>query len=395
MGQLLVSTMKCLRCMKNWTFTNMLGRSVLSGQDRSTLLKLYNGGSWSRTFRNVSARVPITAFNMSGFIQPGLLLDQLQKSDIDGFNDRQLFDCPAEIDPLYEQLSSLSSDTISFKMILEKIKHVHVSQDMHVYTLNDSGMSVFTCFHDEIVFRRQQVPVDENRRGVLSKAKGQLARIALILHCLEQAIQQLNYEHQSQDAFQTQWSHIIDGETVQRAVVLINHFIQQKFTLMPPEENLTDPELSSLNQQQRDFLQSNSFWVKKVLLSHHQNLTPSLVSQLRLMPPTPTHAGTTFSPGKTRYPASEAKRFLSNISDLGLGTMLTERVQRMSVKGPILAKSSTKFQKRKFSELEPAAHSVLKHLKVSEEEFTTHISNTAAAASSASDEESDIIQPIN
>lgn len=80
-----------------------------SRQDRSILLKLYNGGSWSRTFRNVSARVPITAFNMSGFIQPGLLLDQLQKSDIDGFNDRQLFDCPAEIDPLYKQLSSLSS----------------------------------------------------------------------------------------------------------------------------------------------------------------------------------------------------------------------------------------------------------------------------------------------
>lgn len=57
-------------------------------------------------------------------------------------------------------------------MILEKIKHVHVSQDMQVYTLGDSGMSIFTCFHDEIVFRRQQVPVDENRRGVLSKAAG-------------------------------------------------------------------------------------------------------------------------------------------------------------------------------------------------------------------------------
>lgn len=93
-------------------------------------------------------------------------------------------------------------------MILEKIKQVHVSQDIRVYTLSDSGMSVFTCFHDEIVFQRQQVPVDENHRGVLSKAKGQLhvARIALILHCLEQAIQQLNDEHQSQDAFQPQWS---------------------------------------------------------------------------------------------------------------------------------------------------------------------------------------------
>ena len=49
-----------------------------SRQDRYTLLKLYNGSSWARTFRTVSARVPRTAFNMSGFIQPALLLDLLQ-----------------------------------------------------------------------------------------------------------------------------------------------------------------------------------------------------------------------------------------------------------------------------------------------------------------------------
>ena len=71
-----------------------------SRQDRYTLLKLYNGSSWARMFRTVSARVPRTAFNMSGFIQPALLLDLLQKEDVSGFNDRQLFDCPAEIDPM-------------------------------------------------------------------------------------------------------------------------------------------------------------------------------------------------------------------------------------------------------------------------------------------------------
>ena len=50
-----------------------------SRQDRYTLLKLYNGSSWARTFRKVSARVPHTAFNMSGFIQPALLLDLLER----------------------------------------------------------------------------------------------------------------------------------------------------------------------------------------------------------------------------------------------------------------------------------------------------------------------------
>ena len=91
-----------------------------SRQDRYTLLKLYNGSSWASTFRTVLARVPRTAFNMSGFIQPALLLNLLQKEDIDGFNDRQLFDCPAEIDPMYDQLTPLVT-TITLKESLHVV----------------------------------------------------------------------------------------------------------------------------------------------------------------------------------------------------------------------------------------------------------------------------------
>ena len=121
---------------------------------------------------------------MSGFIQPALLLDLLQKEDIDGFNDRQLFDCPAEIDPMYDQLTPLDT-TITLKEVLDTIKDVHQDQDEIIYTLSEDGMSVFTSFHDDIVLRRQSIPDDENRRGVPSKVKGQLARIALALHSLE------------------------------------------------------------------------------------------------------------------------------------------------------------------------------------------------------------------
>lgn len=32
---------------------------------------------------------------------------------------------------------------------------------------------------------------DEDRRGILSKAKGQLARLAMVLHCLEKALNDL------------------------------------------------------------------------------------------------------------------------------------------------------------------------------------------------------------
>ena len=99
-----------------------------SRQDRYTLLKLYNGSSWARTFHSVSACVPRTAFNMSGFIQPGLLLEQLQKADVDGFNDRQLFDCPAEIDPMYDQLTPLNTNGVTFKKVFETIMHMWAPQ---------------------------------------------------------------------------------------------------------------------------------------------------------------------------------------------------------------------------------------------------------------------------
>ena len=73
------------------------------------------------------------------------------------------------------------------------------------------------------------VPDDENRRGVLSKAKGQtIARIALALHVLEEALQQLEPDPQTNK----DWSFVIEDATLQRAVELINHFVEQKFTLM-------------------------------------------------------------------------------------------------------------------------------------------------------------------
>ena len=148
---------------------------------------------------------------------------------------------------------------------------------------------------------RQQVPNDENRQGVLSKAKGQLARIALSLYCLEQAV-----EHSVTPEHDVEWSYSISEDTMHCAIFLMNHFIEQKFTLMPPKEkhpSSSDPDLADLSMFQRNFIDNNVMWLRKLLQSHHETITPSAVSHLRLMPPT---ALTPPSARKTRYPASEA-----------------------------------------------------------------------------------------
>ena len=128
-------------------------------------------------------------------------------------------------------------------------------------------MAVFTGFHDEIVLRRSLVPDNENRRGVLSKAKGQLARIALALHVLEEALQQLEPDPQTNK----DCSFVIEDTTLQRDVELINHFVEQKLTLMHPEEKYPtcSPELSQLSGEQRHFLECNAVWLRKLLQSQH------------------------------------------------------------------------------------------------------------------------------
>ena len=39
----------------------------------------------------------VTAFNMCGFIQPSFIVEMLESSDPDAFNDRQLFVYPEEV----------------------------------------------------------------------------------------------------------------------------------------------------------------------------------------------------------------------------------------------------------------------------------------------------------
>ena len=136
---------------------------------------------------------------------------------------------------MYDQLAPLDT-TITLKEVLDTIKDVHKDKHEIIYTLSEDGMSVFTSFHDDIVLRRRCIPDDENRHGVLSKAKGQLARIALALHILEQAV------HMVHTTTQEDWSFTIDEQTVNHAVELMNHFISQKFALMPDNTISTDTD---------------------------------------------------------------------------------------------------------------------------------------------------------
>lgn len=97
----------------------------------------------------------------------------------------------------------------NLKRVFRRIKEVHMK--MVHYTFDEDGKQAFIVAHDELCERKLAIPDDEDKRGVLSKAKGQLARLAMILHSLMIAL-----------ADETEWSTIVTKEDVDHAKVIID-----------------------------------------------------------------------------------------------------------------------------------------------------------------------------
>jgi len=173
-------------------------------------------------------------------------------------------DCPSEIDPLYEDLrTDDTAPNIEDVLMAIRDEHNATNRDPIIYTFTPGGMEAFRNFHDDIVARRAAVPFDENRRGILSKAKGQLARIAPVAHALEQAAAIVDHA----SAHTSSWSFAITNDTVEHAIHLMNHFISQKFTLMPEDTTQGQVEYSvaGISGDLAEFLCKNDLYIRKLL----------------------------------------------------------------------------------------------------------------------------------
>ena len=321
--------------------------------DRSTLLDLYNGGSWARNFKNQSgpSKMSKTAFNMSGYIQPTCMISMLEKSDTDGFNDRQLFDCPPEADFKYNDLKPMDAAIPPLSLIFKLIRTAHANKV--TYTMCDEAKEKFIEYYDTLVERRKAESDDDNRRGVLSKAQGQCARLSMILHVLNQAAESAfelhcdgMYSVADIERKYSSWSSAICIEAVQFAITLTNHFIRQKFILLPKP---ADPPLHvEMNEQ----LSSHEKSFSRFLMYRHSSFTASEASRKRLIPPLPVQDRRTKS---AAYPVEWAKKFMQKVADEGFGTV--ERVRSGN-------KSSMTFRKRKYDELQPKQLEILKRFKI-------------------------------
>jgi hypothetical protein len=325
--------------------------------DRSTLLELYNGGSWSRHFKNKdnsTSKMKHTSFNMCGFIQPAYIVNMLESTDIDAFNDRQFFVCPEEMECMYHDLKvPMDSEVPKLEKIFKIVSEAH---DRKVnYTFNGAAKLVFIEAHDDLCVRKSHIQDDEDRRGILSKGKGQLVRLAMVIHALEQAISHAMLG-------ETTWSDKIDEITISKAKNVLDYLIDEKFALMKPEIKIVeDADISS--DQIGSQLLDNSKHVTKFLSFNRSEITASDVSQYRLMPATKTS-------DKNKYPAKECKSYMKRVADAGFG--IVREIEREGS----FRKCAT-FYKRQLQDLGIPQRESLKKLKISDEQYNSSFSSSS------------------
>ena len=181
--------------------------------------------------------------NITGFIQPAYVVKMLSQDDYDGYNDRQLYVCPEERDVDYDSLVPFDPTTIPhLKSVYQLIQENHEVNT--TYTFDHDAHIVFKEFHDELKTRKIAIRHDENRRGIIAKAIGQMARVCMIVHVfdfsVDAAFKEIN------DLPSSNIPCTIGKTSALQAKTTINHVIDTKFTMMPPEEKIFEaPDTTS------------------------------------------------------------------------------------------------------------------------------------------------------
>ena len=166
-----------------------LFKGTSSTVDRKLLLSLNGGSKWARNFRKIKpSNLAKTHVNFCGMIQPKFVTEMLEEDDADGLMDRLLIVCPKEVVYFSHDYKTPMRDDIPLIVdILRSIKKAHDGKS-RIYTFTQTGADTFKEVHDQLVFWKSDIHDDENRRGMLSKTIGQVARLSAVVVALRNAI---------------------------------------------------------------------------------------------------------------------------------------------------------------------------------------------------------------
>lgn len=303
--------------------------------DRKTLLSLINGSPWRRNFRSSNSVIFNTCFNIAGFVQPDVIVNLLNGNDYDGFCDRQLFVLPPELDVDYDEILPPPPQTPDLMDIFNTLDRNH--QSTSNYSLTQEAHEEFVAFHDHLNERkRAQHRRDKDRKSILSKAKGQVVRLAAVLYALNQAI-----VHVHNPNAESPWSFQITREFMQKAIALMNFCMEQKFALGKRPFQST-PEVHENSASEID-----EHRVKR-LLELPSPITVTKISQSHIQQRV-----------HNKYRKEEAEALMEDVVKIDLGQIVVEQFQAgKSTRG------KKTLVKRKLEDLEDNHKEVLKKMKV-------------------------------
>ena len=353
-----------------------------SVMDRKTLITLNGGTSWTRNYRNYSASMPNTAFNISGFIQPAFVEKMLMSDDADGFNDRQLFCFPPQRDVFLGELKlPLPSHLPALRDVYETVRAFHSKNS--TYTFTDEGYQQFTFCHDALV-TRQSCQSNDSIQGILSKARGYIARTAMIISVLQQAVEHVSTtstrdtdsacSHQPSPSPSPTWSYKVTSSCVEAASTILDYLCKQKMMMMDLKERRADDPQTT----QDEDVDSGSR-LRKLLLMEMEDghISPSKVAQKHIC-----------APSNGRYPVSNAFELFDKATTYGFGKiidLMTPSKRRVK-----------KFRKTPYDCLPPRSLEILRKLNITNDEYHQTFSTTSAVTHTPSlptDDRSDDLPP--
>ena len=307
-----------------------------SVMDRKTLITLNGGSSWSRNYKTYTASMKQTAFNMSGFIQPSFVEKMLLSEDADGFNDRQLFVFPPQRDVFLNDLKQPIPPNIPpLKSIYNLLRTIHSTS--HTYMITGDALEAYTGYHDNLVVRQSR-QVDGNIQGILSKARGYTARLAMVIHALEQALAKI-IDGECDVCPNTSWSVEVSVGCIRAATTIMDYLIEQKLIMMDLTEQTSAQCENNIPDANR---------IRKLLAltveDDDGHISPSKVAQKHIC-----------APMDGKYTVLKAIELFKSASLLGFGETVEQVVQGSNRK-------VTKFRKTPYSCLSTDARKALRKI---------------------------------
>ena len=324
------------------TFIDGLDNGKNSVADKSRILSLYNGSSWSKkTKTSGSFHLSSTRFNLVAFTQPNYLInfsrDKLNQCD--GFFQRFLIGCPQEVYiKMEEQQESLkrTNDNVNMGSVLKDIFD-HCKEPCEIH-LSKEAAELYKEYFNGIVDFRYEEKYDDNKVSIKSKSRGLSLRIAgvlaLLRHFSESHQRTVSEEaHQSEELPSTSNSSEISYDEVKvieitkddysMALNITNYSVNIAFKLIEPTAT-QNPEHGKETKGKQKLCKKNAIPIPEEFTMEYALENANFVRRL-------CSTATTSWDNITRnsiYPkidgvrgAEVAKKFLKGLEILGLGRL--------------------------------------------------------------------------